>query len=159
VAKFIRRGKEKWVFAPSVASKAAPTRSEINAGTVLTVPGGQPTVAGTTGFRFANEPAPLPSMASTFDTSIPGVDTSETPSITLYDDDATTTIRTALAKGAAGFVIRMPYGDVATKRCEVWPVTVAALNDNDATTANEPATFTADFAVTDTPVQTAVIPA
>lgn len=159
MAKFIRRGTEKWVFTPTVASKAAPTRSEITAGTVLTVPGGAATLSATTGFTGEISQVPLPSMASLFTPSLPGEQTTGTPSLTFYDDTTVTTIRTALADGTSGFIIRMSYGDVPTRRCSVWPIIVGGTNDSDATTANEPATFVVSIGITDPPEKNAVVPA
>ena len=74
-------------------------------------------------------------------------------------DAASTTVRPALAEGTAGYMIRMPEGDVPTDRCEVWPVRVSALNDSAITSANEAKTFMVTFAVTSEPNKNAVIPA
>lgn len=159
MSKFVRRGTEKWVFAPAVASLAAPTRTEITAGTILTAPGGTAQLAATSGFTGETSQVPFPAMSSLFTPSLPGEQTVGTPSLTFYDDTTATAIRTALADGATGFIIRMPYGDVPTRRCSVWPIIVGGTNDGDATTANEPATFTVSLGITDVPQKTAVIPA
>lgn len=153
MARYIRRGKSALKFAPAVATLTAPTRAEITAGTVLTA-----SLAEIGGFTFANETVPTPDLSTTFDTKIPGVDTAEDPSLTFYDDDASSTIRTALAKGTTGFILRFPHGDVATKRVEVWPVTVTMVSD-EYTVGNDPARFTVGFAVTGVPAQNGVTPA
>lgn len=161
MARFFRRGKEKWVFAPAVANPAAPTRAEINAGTVLTQPGDTAAagVAAVAGFTLSNAPITVPDAASTFDKSIPGVDSTDASSITIYDDDASSTKRTALAKGTAGFIIRMPYGDVAGKRCEVWQVRTTGVNDDANLVAAEGATFVVGCSIEAQPNQNAVVPA
>lgn len=162
MARWFRRGKEKWVFAPAVANKAAPTRAEITAGTVLTQPADTSSagISAVAGFAISNAPIGVPDASSTFDKQIPGIDSTEASSITFYDDDASATKRTALAKGTAGFIIRMPYGDVPTKRCEVWPVRTTGVNDDaDIVNASGAATFIVGFAIEDTPNQGAVIPA
>lgn len=161
MSSFFRRGKEKWVFAPAVANMAAPSRAEINAGTVLTQPGDTSAagVASVAGFSVTNTPIVKPDAASTFDKSIPGIDSTDASSITFYDDDASSTKRTALAKDTAGFIIRMPYGDVATKRCEVWQVRTTGVNDDANLVAAEAATFVVGFSIENAPNQNAVIPA
>jgi hypothetical protein len=77
--------------------------------------------------------------------------------LTFLDDDASSTIRAALAKGTAGFILLEPYGDVATKRCEVWPVKTTGVNDQ-WTVGNDPAHFVVGFAITNVPSQNGTIP-
>lgn len=160
MARYFRRGKTKIVAAPAVASKAAPTRAEINAGTVLAVPGGTTVaaIAEMDGFTSSNEQIETPDANSEFTSTIPGPTTVESPQLTFYDDDASSTIRTALAEGTETNLIIMPYGDVATKRCEVWPVRVAALND-ELTFGNEAARYIVQFAPREKPAKNAVVPA
>lgn len=161
MARFFRRGKEKWVFAPAVSNTAAPTRAEISAGTILTAAGDTAAagVASVAGFAVSNSPIVTPDAATTFDKSIPGIDAIEASSITFYDDDASATKRTALAKGTAGFIIRMPYGDVETKRAEVWPVRSTGVNDDADLVGSSAATFVVGFSVEAEPNKSAVVPA
>lgn len=152
MARFFRRGVSKVRFLPAVAG-ASPTRSEINAGTDLS-----PSIAGIGGFTLENAPITTPDLATNFDSQIDGPDTAPTSSLTFHDDDTSTTVRTALAKGTAGYILLMPYGDVATKRCEVWPVKSTGVNDQwglDAVSAQ----FMVGFAITGKPNQTGTIPA
>lgn len=152
MARYFRRGKSKIMFAPTVAG-TSPTRAEITAATDLT-----PQIADIGGFQFSNSPIATPDLATTFTTQIPGEDTSDTPSLTFYDDDAATTIRTALAKGTAGFILMFPLGDVPTKRMEVWKVASTGVNDQ-WSAGNDPARYVAGFAVSAAPVQAGVVPA
>lgn len=151
MAKFFRRGVSAIKFLPAVAG-TSPTRAEITAGTILT-----PQVADIAGFSFSNSPIPVPDLSATFTPQIGGEDTAADSSITFNDDDASSTIRTALAKGTAGFMILFPYGDVATKRLEKWPVTSTGVNDQ-WSVGNDPAQFVVQFAVTGVPVQNGVTP-
>ena len=153
MARFFRRGvsKIRWITAPS--NPAAPTLAEVNAGVALDA-----ALADISGFEFANTPIPVPDLASTFTATIPGEDTTQNPTMTFYDDDTTTTIRTALAKGNAGYVIFAPYGIANTKRAEIWPAKVTGYNDA-WTAANEAAKATAGFAITSTPNQAYALPA
>lgn len=152
MARFFRRGVSKVYFLPAVANKAAPTAPEIAAGTDLTG-----SVADIGGFTYTNSPIDTPDMASTYTTTIPGEDTTDTPSLTFYDDNASTAIRTALAKGVTGYLLRVPYGTGTGKRGEVWPVTSTGVND-EWSAGNDPARFQAQFAVTAVPTLAAVLP-
>lgn len=142
MARFFRRGTTKLNFE---TASATPTVTQINAGTPLT-----PAVADTAGWDFSNTPITTPDLSTTFDTQIGGPDSAGTPTITFYDDDASATIRTALAKGNAGFLVRCPYGITTAKRAEVFPVVITALNDA-YTLGNEAAKFIVGFAVTSVP--------
>jgi hypothetical protein len=151
--KFFRRGKTKIMFLPAVADLAAPTRAEITAGTDLS-----PQIADVNGFDITNTPIETPNLAEAYTTTIDGEDKSGASSFVMYDDDTSTAVRSTIAKGTAGFILILPYGDVPTKRCEVWPVKVTGQNDI-ITTGNEAARYNSSYAVTRTPEQDAVVPA
>lgn len=151
--KFFRRGVSEIFFLPSVASVSAPTRAEITAGTELT-----PEVAAISGFQLTNTPIPTPNLADVFTPQITGEDTIADSSLTFNDDDTSTAVRSALAKGNAGYLLFMPYGDVTAKRAEVWPVVSTGYND-EWSVDNTPAKAMAGFAVTAVPTQDAVVPA
>lgn len=154
MARFFRRGVSKVVFAPVVASAAAPTRAEITAGSDLTA-----FVADINGFNISNDPIPTPVLSSKFTPSIEGEDTTDASSLVLYDDSGTApAFRAACAKGTAGYLILMPYGDTAAKRCEVWPVVSTGVND-EWSMGNDPARTTVGFSITNPPTQNAVVPA
>lgn len=151
MARYFRRGKSKIKWAPSVAG-SSPTRPEITAGVDLS-----PSVADIAGFQLSNNPIETPDLATAFNSQIDGPDTTDDSSITFYDDDTSTTIRTTLAKGVSGYVLLMPYGDVATKRCEVWQSKSTGVNDQwslDAAAAQ----FRVGFAILSVPNQAGVIP-
>lgn len=152
MARFYRRGVSKMKFLPAVAG-ASPTRGEITAGVDIS-----PQVADIGGFALTNSPIPTPDLATAFNSQIAGSDEASDSSVTMYDDNASAALRTAMAKGTAGYMVLFPYGDVATKRCEVWPVTSTGVNDQ-WTTGAEAAKYLSSFAVTSTPNQTATVPA
>lgn len=152
MARYFRRGITKFKFLPAVASLDAPSRAEISAGVDLS-----PDVSDVAGWTYTNTPIDTPDFATTFTPQIGGEDKAAQSSLTFYDNDASTTIRAALVKGTAGFMVLMPYGDVPTKRCEVWPATVVSIADQYAT-ANEAAKFQVTFSITARPHQAAVIP-
>jgi hypothetical protein len=152
VARYFRRGKSKVRWAPAVAG-SSPTRGEITAGVDLSA-----SLADIAGFQLNNNPITTPDLATSFDSQIDGPDSTEDSSLTFYDDDTSTTIRTTLAKGVSGYVLLFPYGDVPTKRCEVWNSKSTGVNDQwslDATAAQ----FRVGFAILVVPNQAGVIPA
>lgn len=152
MAKFYRRGTSKIRFLPSVAG-SSPTRAEMNAGVDLSV-----SVTDIAGWQMSNAPISFPVLATTFDEQVIGPDTVADSTLTFIDDDAVTTIRTALAKGTLGYVMLMPYGDVPTKRAEIWQVRSSGVNDEWSMGA-DPARYVVGFAIQTIPNQAAVIPA
>lgn len=151
--KFFRRGVSDIVLAPAVANVAAPTRAEITAGVDLSE-----ALADITGFDFSGSRIPTPNLASRFTPQIAGEDTVGDATLTFYDDDTSTTVRAAVAKGTVGYLIFMPYGDTPTKRAEVWHVETMAVGDI-YTMGNDAARFSVGIGVLDPPEQDAVIPA
>lgn len=151
MGRFTRKGLSKISFVPTIAVLATPTMAEITAGTVLDTQ-----MAEMTGFTFANSVIKTPDLSTTFVSQIPGEDEADDSGFTFYDDDAAELIRDALVKGADGFIVLMPYGQTATKRCEVWPVTSTGFNDV-WTVANEAAKAMAQMSITAPPNQNATI--
>jgi hypothetical protein len=155
VSRFFRRGISKIYFLPAVASLAAPTTAEIAAGVDLS-----PQIAEVGGFQLSNAPIPTPNLAEQFTPQIDGEDTVADSSLTMYDLDSSTTLRTATTKGTAGFFVLMPYGRTAAKRCEVWPAKITGQNDEWSTaTGNNPARYVTSAVITATPTQNGVNPA
>lgn len=152
MARFFRRGVSKVRFCPAVAG-SSPTRAELNAGTDLS-----PAIAGISGFSLSNSPITTPDLATNFDSQIDGPDAAADSALTFYDDDSATAVRSALAKGTVGFVVLMPYGDVAGKRCEVWNSKSTGVNDEWSLDASA-AQFQVGFAVLAKPNQTGTVPA
>jgi hypothetical protein len=152
--RFFRRGKSKFRFATAVANIATPTRAEITSSVPLSNQ-----IAEVAGFGISNSPIPTPDLDTEFTKQIEGEDTTEDSRLTFYDEDAATNaIRTALAKGTDGYILYLPYGDIATRRMEVWPVRTTGVNDI-VTVGNDAARYVVGFAVTDEPEQDAAIPA
>lgn len=161
MARFHPSNKSKVVFAPAVASLSAPSRAEITAGTVLTV-AGSTTLAGLkemSGWETAASDITVPDVGTDHDGVIPGRTSTSTATMTFYDDDASSTIRTACAEDTTGYIILFPYGDSTGVRVETWPVRVSTLNDSQITSANEAKTFTVTFSVTSKPNKSGTCPA
>lgn len=155
MAKFFRRGKSKIFFCPAVSDFEAPTRAEITAGDDLS-----DFVAEIGGFSLSNSPIATPDLGASFTKSIPGEDTTDESSLTLYDDNQAggAPYRSVLARGTEGYLVLMPYGDVAARRCEVWHVISTGVND-EWSVGNDAARTTVTFSVNSVPEQNAVVPA
>jgi hypothetical protein len=158
MSRAIRRGIERWLVSPApVANPSAPTRVEITAATEITE-----SIAGVNGFSLTNSPVTTPDMGSRFDKTVPGIDSAGDSSLNMWDEimrGAATTdeARDALAKDLELDLIRMPYGDVAGRRCEVWRVTSTGVNDQVDLSAA--AQYQVGFSIRQVPAQGAVIPA
>ena len=152
MAKFFRRGISVIRFAPTVAG-TSPTRAEITASTDLT-----PQIADIGGFQLSNAPISVPNLKDIFTPQIQGEDTIADSTLTFNDDNASTTVRAAQTKGSAGYILLFPYGDVPTKRMEIWAVTITGVNDT-WSVGTDPAQFVIGYAVSAVPVQNGVVPA
>lgn len=153
--------KEKVILCPAVASLAAPTRAEINAGIVLCNPGvyQDEGVIEAPNFTQATEFIETPDAAIGFVPKIPGRKNSGDPSIKMYESNTAHPMRNALAEGTQAVYLRMPYGDVPSKRCESFPIQVGSIQTSDLNSGADAATFTAMVAITGLPNQNGVIPA
>ena len=153
--RFSRKGVTKILFADTIAAATyIPTRAEITGATALTKQ-----IAEVEGFSLENQEIETPDLESTFTSKIPGDDQAADSSLTFYEDDTSSTLEEALAKGTVGFIIILRKGDVpASKSMDVYPVRVASKSAA-ITVDNEAAKWTARFSITDTPVLDAAVPA
>src|SRR3954453_22799718 len=104
MARYKPSNKAKVPFRTSISSLSAPTQAEINAGTALCTPGTF-IAAGLKelqNFESASTFIDTPDAATDFDSKIPGRKQAGDPAGVFYDDDASSTIRTALAEGTSG---------------------------------------------------------
>ena len=151
MGKFYRPGYSKIKFLPAVAG-SSPTRNEINAGVDISA-----RVAEISDFTVEGNLKETPDFGSAFVSKVAAEDTIGEPSMTLWDDNVDTVLRTTLAKGASGFIVLEPYGDVASKRCEVWPIVSTGFNDQWA--RDDIAQAMVKFSVPSPPNQSATVPA
>ncbi|MFD9721016.1 hypothetical protein [Streptomyces sp. NPDC059076] len=153
--RFNRRGVTKVLFATTIAATTRiPTRVEITGATKLT-----PAISDVEGFSLENQTIDTPDLDSKFTSKIEGEDQAADSSLSFYEDDTDDALEEALAKGTTGYVIILRKGDVpASTSMDIYPVTVASQSSQ-ITVANEPAKWTAKFAITDTPVLSAAVPA
>lgn len=155
MGRFSRKGVTKIRFAPTIAATSyIPTRAEITTSTSLTK-----AIAAVDGFALENQEIETPDLESTFDSKIPGSDQAADSSLTFYEDDTSSTLEEALAKGTTGYIIILRKGDVpASNSMDVYPVRVASKSAA-ITVDNEAAKWMVKFSITDTPALDAAVPA
>jgi hypothetical protein len=162
MSKHGRRGKAKIYFVPTLTSDTTPSLAEVLAGTYLGK--GLRTM---TGFETQVSRITEAVMHSNVSPQITGEQTFGDAQMVLLEDDGTTTdpdsaelaaAYAALADGALGKIVAMPYGAVATKKCEVWSIQIGANNRN-WTTDNEMAKYSVAFAPLSAPIKNATLAA
>lgn len=123
---FFRRGVTR-VFTVPTITLAAPTATQVTAGTELTTAGN---LADVQGFSYSNQPIAVPDWADNYDGKIVGIDQSADGVLTFYDKKGTAPanpLRTSLAKGTVTNIVIFPYGTAgaapaAGDICDVFPV-------------------------------------
>lgn len=163
MSKFNRRGKTKVYFVPTLASTTSPSAATVLAATYL-----GKALREMTGFETAQSRISEAVLESTINPQINGEQTFGDASMVLLEDDGTTTdpdysdmvaAYTALADGAAGYIVVVPTGvAAASKKCDVWPVSVGSRNRL-VTTDNEFAKYRVNFAVLSAPSKDATLAA
>jgi hypothetical protein len=96
-------GKERWDYVPSIASQAAPTTTEINAGIRLSQ---FMTKDGATGFQIDTADAPTSSLESTFDTATNGRRSLNNPRLRFKKQSGSDTVYDTLLPDTAAFLVR-----------------------------------------------------
>jgi hypothetical protein len=139
-----------WV--PSIASKDAPSRAELDAGTDLT---GE--VSAMAGFDPTSATVDTPDLSTRFTSQIPGAITVSASTITLYASDDSQDVRQVMPRDTSGFIVVFWEGDVADNLMDVYPVRVTAAPKDVTTTDAE--SITVNFAVTSEPAENVDIPA
>jgi hypothetical protein len=136
MAVYFRRGQSAAYFVPTIASTTAgPTASELAAGVNITK-----AVTGLGGFETSLNRINTPLMSQKEELQVDGPQTLGDGTITLVDDDGTTSAdstariaaRTALAEGVSGYVVIAPSKLTPTTgdKVDVWPSKVGAMNRN-----------------------------
>lgn len=111
------------VFVPVIAAfPAAPTRTEINAGTDLTTE-----ISSWEGFEIDPQTIETPSLAR-FVGNIPGRINITAGTLNLYADRGADDVRDVLPDGTTGYILWMDSGDTPTDAMDVWPVRVNRLS-------------------------------
>jgi len=123
---YFRRGVTR-VFTVPTITLAAPTATQVNAGTELTT---KNDLADIQGFSYQNQPIAIPDWNDNFTGKIVGEDQSADGVLHFYDKKGTSPnpLRTTLAKGTVTNIVIFPGGTAgatpaAGDVCDVFPVT------------------------------------
>lgn len=150
--RYYRRGVTKVLWVPTIASKAAPTRSELNAGTAL-----EGETGAMSGWQTTSNTVATPALGSRFTPVVGGEITAAESSLTFWASKDGDDVRTLLQREDTGFIVWMDEGDVEGQTCDVYPVTVtsqAKVRELDSA-----AQIMAQFAITSEPAENVTIPA
>jgi hypothetical protein len=150
-SRYVPQGVTHYNWLPACANIASPTRTEINNGTDLT-----PELAEAGDWAINSEAIDTPDYASNFTPQIPGNITVDGTTLNMYADVASSDVRTLLPRGQAGFIVKMPGGDVTGRKCDVFPVKVGSQGKPNA--IGTPSTINLIFYVTRAPAENVVIP-
>jgi hypothetical protein len=126
VADIVADGKTRVAYIPAIANIAAPTTTELNAGTLLHY---FITAEGLTGLQPSTNTIPTTSLASTSNTSRNGRVTYEQFNLEIKKQDGTDTIYNLLVRGLAGFLavrnsIAVDTAWASTQKLRVYPIEV-----------------------------------
>jgi hypothetical protein len=149
--RYIPPGVRHYYWVPTIATKASPTRSELNAGTDLT---GE--IQAVAGFSVESVQVDTPDLLNTFIAKIPGRTQAADSSITMYASSNSVDARTLLVRGTAGFIVSFPEGDIGGQKMDVFPVKVSAAPKDTAT--EDPGKIMFTFSITSQPVENVTIP-
>jgi len=149
-------GVRQYYFVTSIASKTAPTRAELNAGTDLT---GE--IVSVTGFTTSSNPVDAPDLKSRFTGQVTGMITADASSMNIYLDEESVDVRSVLPRDTVGFVVQFPEGDdegvSGTKTMDVFPVKVSSASKD--TTTTDPGQIVISFVITSEPAENILVPA
>lgn len=154
--RYIPPGVRQYYWVPTIASKAAPTRIELDAGTDLTNE-----IAAVDGFTTSSDSVDAPDLGTRFTSKVPGRITADDSSMNIYIDlDGGDDVRTLLPRDEEGFVVQFPEGDDetagTTKTLNVFPVKVAS--NSIQTGMEDPGQTQVSFTITSEPVNNIAIP-
>jgi hypothetical protein len=137
---------------PAIASKTAPTRTELDAGTDLTGD-----IAAMAGFDPTSATVAVPDLSTRFESQIDGAITVSTSTLTMYLSDDSQDVREVLPRGTNGWVVALWEGDVSGRMMDVFPARViSAAKDPTTTNAGQ---ITITFAITAEPAENVAVPA
>lgn len=154
VERYWPTGTSEWLWVPTMADYENPSRSELNAGTAL-----RREMNSSEGWNTSGEDIATPDGESRFEGSIPGKITAEESSFTMYADPTGQDSRQLMPRGTAGFVVRMPGGDVAGRLMDVYPVRVKTVSKLMNVGDEDAGRLQFQFSITREPAEDLAIPA
>ena len=145
-ARFIRRGVSKFLWSPTIADKNAVTRAELESAEDITKQ-----VAEVAGWMLENTSVPTPDAGSTFDSSIPGTDTVNDSTVTLYEDMDEEELEALFPKLAEGYFLILRKGDKpGSNSLDCFPSRVASKG-SEIDLGNTPSRFVVKMNITEEP--------
>jgi len=151
-ARYIPEGVTKFNWLPACANYLSPTRAEINAGTDLS-----PEIASPGNWGIISGVIDAPDLATLFTAQVAGKVTVDGPTLDMYADGTSTDVRTLLPRGTTGFILKLPEGDVAGRKMDVFPVKVVAQAK--PTNLTNPSVIQLQFAPSKIPAENVTVPA
>lgn len=152
--RYINPGTTIVLWVPTVANKAAITRAEINAGTNLAGDNSE-----SDGWNIESEQVDTPDLASRFTSKIPGRLSADDSSLSMYADIGGQDARTLMPRDGTGYIVWMDGGDVAGRKCDVFPVTVAAHSKTRSVDGGDAAMIEIQYSIRAEPAENVTIPA
>ena len=157
--RFVRRGVSKFFFLPAVADLATgPTRAELDAGADLT-----PEIADVAGWMLENASAATPDMSSSFEKSIPGLDSAADSSFTFYEPEDVPSVEDVdidvlQPKDTEGFVVILRRGDKPdSPSMDTFPIRVKSKGA-EFSAGNDPARTSVSYSITAEPSLDKAVP-
>lgn len=150
--RYFAPGISKCLFVPTIANLAAPTRSELDAGTDLS---GE--IQALAGWTVSANMADTPDLNSTFIGKLPTTTAADDSSLTFYQSQDGQDVRTLLPRTTRGNIVWMDEGDDPSSTCDVFPVLVSS--NAKQRSMSDLALIQVMFAITRQPQENVTIPA
>lgn len=151
--RYTSRGFTKIYWVVTISNYLSPSRAELNAGTDLS-----PQLMDASGWTVSSEQIDAPDMATRFTSRIPGAITAEDSSLTMYASKNGVDARALMPQDAAGFIVILFGGDIASNKMDVWPVSVASVAKQLSVQGDAPDTLVISYSPTNVPAQNVTIP-
>lgn len=139
-------------YLPAAADYNSPTRSELDAGTDLSIE-----ISAIEGFGVTSGQIETPDLVSRFTSNIGGRTTVEDSSLTFYASEDSQDVRTVLPRGTTGYIVILGGGDVSGQTMDVYPITVISA-PKQYTLEDEAAKIMVQFSITREPAEDVSIP-
>ncbi len=151
--RYINPETTKIYWCPSISSKTAPTRAELNAGTSLVNEN-----SAADGWDITSDQVKVPDMGHLFTGNIPGRTSADASKLTMYASLNGVDARTLMPRGTNGFIVWMDGGDVAGYLMDVFPVRVSSVGKKRSVEGSEAATLEIMYSITSAPAENVTIP-
>lgn len=152
-SRFFRPGVTKCYWVVSIANIAAPTRSELNAGSDLSKD-----ILDISGWMVSGQAISTPDLNSRFVGNIPGLTSADESSISFYQGETGVDVRSLMPRDTSGNIIWLDGGDVAGRKMDVFPVRILSLGKT-RSMGSEAARLVIQYSVTTEPAENVTIPA